>query len=88
MHAQAGDGGLSEEVQRPEEAEGNSHTLQAGCKMHDQVIDGFVPRVGKDRVVSLGQRYGGDGHLGIPIVKKGKETEWGGGCIWLGFPSA
>jgi len=88
MHAQAGDSGLSEEVQCPEKAEGNSHILQAGCKMHDQVIGGFISQVGKDRVVSLGQGYGGDGHLGIPGVKKGKEIEWGGGCIWLGFPSA
>lgn len=47
MHAQAGDGGLSEEVQCPEEAEGNSHAFQADCKMRDQVIGGFVPRVGK-----------------------------------------
>lgn len=50
MHAQAGDSGLPEEVQCPEEAEGNSHTLQAGCRMHG----GFVPHVGKDRVVPWG----------------------------------
>lgn len=54
VHAQAGDGGLSEEVQCPEEAEGNSRSLQAGCKMSDQVTGGLVARVGKGRVVSLG----------------------------------
>lgn len=43
MHAQTGDGGLSEEVQCPEEAEGNSYALQVGCKMHDRVVEGFVP---------------------------------------------
>lgn len=71
MHAQAGDRGLSEEVQRPEEAEGNLHVLQAG----------FVPPGGMDRVVSLGQRYEGDGHVGILVVKKGQEMERAGGCI-------
>lgn len=88
MHAQAGDSGLPEEVQCPEEAEGNSHSLQAGCKMHDKVIGESVPRVGKDRVVSPGQRCGGDGCLGMLGVKKGKEAKWSSGRIWLGFPSA
>lgn len=59
--------------------------LTAKCVIRSLV--GLFLVWGKDRVVALGQRCGGDGHLGIPIVKKGRETEWGGGCIWLGFPS-
>lgn len=70
MHAQAGDGGLPEEVQCPEEAEGNSHTLQAGNRMHG----GFVPHAGKNSAVSLGQCCGGDRHLGSLVAKKGKES--------------
>lgn len=26
--------------------------------------------------------------MGTPIVKKGKEAEWGDSFIWLGFPAA
>lgn len=43
---------------------------------------------GKQQGGVCGQCCGGDGHLGTPIAKKGKETEWGDSFMWQGLPTA
>lgn len=68
MHAQAGDGGLPEEVQCPEEAKGNSCSLlsESAAKCTGGSPGGVRP-VGKGRVGSVGGQHGADGDLGIPL---------------------